>query len=470
MPSPETPLSEVAAALADGTIQAADLVAEAIDRRDSATEDLGAYQTWNPEQALEHARAVDSLRRGGYRLGALAGIPISVKDLFGVTDQPTYAGTAERLPPEWEQEGFLVRRVREAFGILLGKTKMVELAFGGLGQNPHWGTPINPWSLPETRIPGGSSCGAGVSLWQGSARVALGTDTACSVRVPASMTGTVGFKVTRGRWPADGLVPLSPTLDSLGFLTHTVADAAFFFGAVDPAHSKPERLLSEIEQQSLKGLRIGLDPTHAWSECEPGISESVMAALKALEAKGATIVEISFPEFNAANALYMEGKIVPPEAAAFVDNRLPDWLDRLDPLIGDRIRGASGVTAPEYLGALSRRRQLIELAAERMRTIDVLATPTVTISPPLLADIEDPATYTRANRLVSRTTNPANVLSLCAISMPCGLDGNGMPVGLQLIASGGDDERLLAYAYAAEGVLGTALDRLGSPARCGRRQ
>ena len=468
MPPLETPLSDLATALADGTLQATDLVAEAIDRRDGAAEDLDAYQTWNPEAALEQARAVDSLQRDGYRLGALAGIPISVKDLFGVTGQPTYAGTAKRLSKEWEREGFLVRRVREEAGVLLGKTKMVELAFGGLGQNPHWGTPINPWSAPEHRVPGGSSCGAGVSLWQGSARVALGTDTACSVRVPASMTGTVGFKVTRGRWPVDGLVPLSPTLDSLGFLTQTVADAAFFFGAVDPAHTTPARLLARFEQQSLKSLRIGLDPTHAWSECEPGISEAAMAALEALETRGASIVEISFPEFNAANALYMEGKIVPSEAAAFVDNCLPDWLDHLDPLIGDRIRGASEVTAPEYLGALSRRRQLIELAAERMRTIDVLATPTVTISPPLLADIEDLATYTRANRLASRTTNPANVLDLCAISMPCGLDGNGMPVGLQLIASGGDDERLLAYAYAAERALGTAFDRLGSPARCGR--
>ena len=462
----DSPLSDLAAGLRNGQTRASELIAEAVDRHEAADEDLGAYQVWNPEEALARARAVDSFQQSGSHLRPLAGIPISVKDLFGVAGQPTYAGTSARLPGVWEREGFLVRRIREEMGVLVGKTKMVELAFGGLGNNPHWGTPINPWSAPEHRVPGGSSCGAGVSLWEGSAKVAIGTDTACSIRTPASMTGTVGFKPTQSRWPADGLVPLSSTLDTLGALTRTVADAAFFFAAVDPAHSGPDNLLARLGHATLAGLRIGIDATHAWSDCDPGISESVTAALRELEAHGASIVEIAFPEFNSAYALYMEGTIVPPEAAAFVGSCLPGWLDRLDPRVGDRIRKAREVTAPEYLSALSHRRQLIALAEGRMQAVDVLAAPTVPISPPLLSDIEGPDVYARTNRMASRTTNPANVLDLCAISIPCGLDDAGMPVGLQLIASRGEDERLLAHAYSAERVLGTARDRLGSPARC----
>lgn len=464
----DSPLTEIATALRSNRTTALELITEAVNRHETAAEDLGAYQVWTGEEALSCAGAVDSLQRNGSSLRPLAGIPVSVKDLFGVSGHPTYAGTPARLPGAWEREGFLIRRIREEMGVLIGKTRMVEMAFGGLGNNPHWGTPINPWSSPEHRVPGGSSCGAGVSLWEGSAIVAIGTDTACSIRTPASMTGTVGFKPTQRRWPADGIVPLSPTLDSVGALARTVADVAYFFGAIDPAHSGPDDLLDRVRQSTLSGVRMGIDPNHGWGDCDPGIAESIMAALRELEAQGASIVDVAFPEFNAACALYVEGTIVAPEVAAFVASSLPGWLDLLDPGVGDQIRSGGGVTATEYLSALSRRRELIDASRDRMQAVDVLATPTVPITPPLLSDIEVPEVYARTNAMTSRTTNPANILDLCAISLPCGLDGAGLPVGLQLMASGGEDERLLAHACCAERVLGTALDRLGSPVRCAR--
>jgi len=461
-------LSDVAAALANGGTTAVELATESVRRHEAAVEDLGAYQVWNPEEALASARAVDSSRRSGSGLRLLAGVPISVKDLFGVADLPTYAGTPARLPRQWEAEGFLIRRIREEMGVLLGKTRMVQMAFGGLGSNPHWGTPINPWSTEEHRVPGGSSCGAGVSLLEGSAVVAIGTDTACSIRVPASMTGTVGFKPTQNRWPTSGLVPLSSTLDTVGALTRTVFDAAYFFGAIDPAHTDPSHLLHRLRHSTLAGVRIGIDNTHGWEDCDPGVAESAMAALRELEACGASIVDLTLPEFNRAYALYMEGTIVPPEVAAFVDSCLPAWLDLLDPLIAERIRGGRDVSATEYLSALSLRREITAIARSRMSAVDVLATPTVPITPPRLSDIESPEAYTQKNRRVSRTTCPATVLDLCAISLPCGLDDAGMPVGLHFAATAGEDESLLAIAYSAERVLGTASDRLGLPPKSRR--
>lgn len=456
-----TPLRDLAAALAEGRIDAELLIRESLERHDET--DLGAYQVWCPGAALAKAQEIDAMRRGGSWLPPLAGIPISVKDLLGVVGLPTYAGSPDRLPAEWEREGFLVRRMQENLAVVVGKTKMVELAFGGLGQNPTWGTPINPWDAVERRVPGGSSCGAGVSLLEGSALVALGTDTACSVRVPASMTGTVGFKPSQAQWPTDGIVPLSTTLDTVGFLTRTVADAAYFFAAVDPACGDPAIFVDRAVQAGLDGLRIGIDGVHGWPACEAGIAEVVEAALADLESQGATLRTHSYPELGAANQLYLDASIVPPEVAALLATRLPGWLDRLEPRVAERIRAADQVSAPAYLSALAKRERLKALAVARMAGIDVLATPTTILSPPRLSEIADPESYARANGRVSRTTNLANVLDFCAISIPCGLDDNGMPVGLQLLATAGEEERLLAYALAAEQVLGTADERLGRP-------
>ncbi|NIR35760.1 MAG: amidase, partial [Actinobacteria bacterium] len=156
----------------------------------------------------------------------LTGIPISVKDLYGVDGLPTFAGTTRALPERWSRDAWLVRRLRDAGAIIVGKTHMVEMAFGGVGLNPSWETPRNPWDAGTHRIPGGSSSGAGVSLWEGSALIALGSDTGGSIRIPAALTGTVGQRTTKGRWPTTGVVPLSPTFDTVGALTRTVEDSA----------------------------------------------------------------------------------------------------------------------------------------------------------------------------------------------------------------------------------------------------
>lgn len=459
----DRPLSAIAAALGDGQTSAEALTALAIERHVQVGERLNAYQTWDPERALAQARVADAARHCGFPLGPLGGVPVSVKDLYGVRGQPTFAGTAQRLPSRWEREGFLVRALRSQLAVVIGKTHMVELAFGGLGTNPHWGTPANPWDATTHRVPGGSSSGAAVSLWEGSAVVALGSDTAGSIRVPAAVTGTVGHMTTYGRWPADGLVPLSPTLDVVGCLTRSVQDAAYVFATVDRRHGDPERFLSAPAPSDLVGVRIGIPRTRGWDESQEDIAEPVRVALRELESHGARLVSLELPEFDAAFDLYASGLIVPPECRAFVEEQLPAWMDLLHVTVGRRLHAAAKISAHEYLGALSRRRMLQATAAGRLEAVDLLATPTVGFTPAPVSDVDDVDEYRRQNRRTTYATNPVNVLGLCAISIPCGLDRSGMPVGLQLVGRTDEDERLLGIALVAERVLGTAVERLGVP-------
>ncbi|HSH47863.1 MAG TPA: amidase, partial [Halomonas sp.] len=228
-------LREQYAALRSGKLTATALAEASLEAHRSRGEHDHAYLTWNGEAALTHAQAIDSVIRQGGDAGALMGIPVSLKDLYAVPGLPTHAGSTQRLPQQWEQAGPLVAALLAQLPSVMGKTHTVEFAFGGLGTNAHWGTPRNPWDLQTHRIPGGSSSGAGVSLVGGTASLAFGTDTAGSVRIPASMTGVAALKTTAGRWPGSQIVPLSSTLDTPGLLAHRVDDLAFGFDALDGA-------------------------------------------------------------------------------------------------------------------------------------------------------------------------------------------------------------------------------------------
>ena len=363
-------------------------------------------------------------------------------------------------------EGFLVTSLRRLGAMFTGKTHTVEFAFGGVGLNPNTGTPVNPWDPVEHRAPGGSSAGAGVSLWEGSARIALGTDTGGSIRIPASATGVVGFRPTTGRWPTTGVVPLSTSLDTVGMLAHTVEDLRDAFRAIDPsarAAGEPDDPVPE----GMAGLRIGVPASRLWTDADSAVAAAVEGALEELRAAGAEVLELEAPELDEAGERYLSGPIVQPEFVEFLRRELPDCIPLLDPIIGTRLEAASGVPALEYIAARQHRRRLSarvhdRLAAER---IDVLATPTLPVSPPPLAALARLDAYRRANRAMLSGTCPASMLDMCAISLPAGLDEEAMPVGLQLIGPARGDLTLLDRAAAVEAVLGTNLDRLGRPPR-----
>ena len=460
-------VGEHARAMRDGDISAADLAEQAIARHEDRDHLLGAYKTWEPERLRAEAEVADRALAAGIDLGPLQGIPISVKDLYGVRDYPTFAGSPRELPPEWRHEGPVVRALRHQLAMFSGKTHTVQFAFGALGTNPHWGTPRNPWDANDHRAPGGSSAGAGVSLWEGSALLALGTDTAGSVRMPASMTGTVGIKTTQGRWSIEGIAPLSPTLDTPGVLAQSVADAALGFAVIDPAVSTDiNGFLADVECASVSDFRIGVCEAF-FDSCDPGIAEGVRAALVELEAAGMRLTSIEIPDLDEVDGIFRTGGLSAFEFAGFIRDVLPDFLDDIDPMVGSRFEKMAAMTTSDYLGRMRRLGELSRAAHRAIADVHAVVGPTVPITPPKITDIQEPKAYMAANLMAARNTTVANLLAMNGVTIPVALDGAGMPVGLQIMCAGGQDNRAVAIARSFEKVLGSARDRLGPPPLAG---
>jgi len=435
-------LSELGRRLRDGGLSAVELAAEA-----RAADTHGAYVYVDEERTRRQAAAADAAFAAGVDLGPLQGIPVSVKDLYGVPGFPTAAGSPRSLPEAWEQAGPVVGAALSQLAVVTGKTHTVEFAFGGLGTNPHHPTPRNPASPGVPRAPGGSSAGAGVSLAEGSAALAFGTDTAGSVRIPAAWTGQAGLKTTKGRWSTDGIVPLSTTLDTAGILAPSVTDLRVAFSALDP-HGPVDG--GEV---ALAGLRIGRSDDLVWEGCSPGVVEAVDAALEVLGRAGARVVPAALPEVTPAYALFNLGGPVATELYQFLSGELPGWLEGLDPNVRARLAGAGELPAHEYLRRLREMARLAASAAERLRAVDVLVTPTVANTPPTLDAIATPETYKAENVLCLRNTGVVSYLGLCAVTVPAGVDAAGMPVGMQLVGRPMSEGRLLAIAAAVERAL-----------------
>ncbi len=446
-------IGELGTALRAGQVTARDLLDQALANRNEA---LGAYKLWMPDQAARAADLADAAFAQGLEFGPLQGLPVSVKDLFGVAGTPTHAGAPKPLPSAWEAEGPVVAAVRSGLAVITGKTHTVEFAFGGVGSNPHWGTPRNPWGGTSHRVPGGSSAGAGVSLLEGTAVAALGSDTAGSVRIPASFTGTVGLKTSFGRWSLQGIVPLSPSLDTAGLLTRSVADAALAFPTMDPVCQTPPM---PADQSS---LRLGVIENF-FEECGPGVAEAVRTALAELEQRGVTVRTFDLPEVAVAKEIFGEGGLAVPEFVAFIENELPEFKATLDPNVRSRFEAFGTLTATAYLGRKMRIARAAAAANARLAGIDAVVGPTTPITAPLLQHAAEGEGYRTHNMAALRNTMPGNILEFCGLTIPAGLDDSGMPVGLQLLAPRGMDERLISIGLAVEAVIGPASRRLGPP-------
>lgn len=453
-------LAELSTHFRDGRLDPVAVARWCSERHAEFGATLGAYKTWNGEELLSQANLATQVFRAGRDVGPMQGIPFSAKDLFGVPGFPTFAGSPNALPVAWERPGPVVNQLLRQLAPVSGKTHTVEFAFGGLGTNPHWGAPRNPWSTSGHRVPGGSSSGAGVSLIEGSALLALGTDTAGSVRIPASMTGTVGLKTSHGRWSLDGIVPLSTSFDTPGVLSRTVADAVWAFEAIDP---EPVARI-----QGVYGLRIGVPAQFFWDDCDPGVPERVEEAVLELEKAGARVVPLEIADVQEAYGYFKLGGLAPPELYAFLERDLPDWLESLDPNVRKRLDAGIAFPAWEYLQRRDRFQAIGRGAAARLEIVDVMLAPSVAVTPPTLDALVPEGEYARLNMRALRNTSIANVLGLCSLTMPIGLDSAGMPAGLLLMAPASADPRLLGCALAMEGVLGTGLQRMGRAPLLGR--
>ena len=452
----------LAADLRAGKTKARDLAEAAIAAQALHEPKLNAYRDRNPDYTRAQADAADAAFAARFDLGVLQGLPVSAKDLYAVAGYETFAGSPYPLPM-FVKEGPVVRAVRRQMAVIPGKTHTVEWAFGGIGMNPHHATPRNPWDAKDHRAPGGSSSGAGVSLWQGSAVAALGSDTAGSVRIPASWTGTVGVKTTFGRWSLEGIAPLSPSLDTAGVLTRSAEDAALAFAALDPQVADPWAFLRDCQQAEARQFTLGV--------CEwmfegnsPGVAEAVRQALDELAKAGARVVKVDVPNLIELHELFRRGGIAGIEFAAFINRpEMTKWKAAVDPIVKSRFSAIEAIPATEYIARLD---QIARMAAEARPVfdqVDAIVGPTIPITPPRLADLQSVEAYQTANLLSLRNTSVGNILELSGVTLPVGLDRAGMPVGLQLLTPNGADERALAMAVAVERVLGAPQNRLGVP-------
>lgn len=400
------------------------------------------------DAARAAADAADARRKAGFSLGALDGRIVSIKDLFDVAGEPTLAGSAiRRNAAPAKQDATVVRRLRQAGAVIVGKTAMTEFAFTAVGTNPHFGTPGN--AADASRIPGGSSSGAGVSAGEGTSEIAVGSDTGGSIRVPAALNGVVGFKPTARRVPRDGVFPLSFTLNSVGPLAKSVADCALADAVMAGEEFFAPRALP------LANLRIGLPQGRLLQGMEPAVEAGFQRSLRLLEAAGARIIDHAVDDLvNEMVEATSNGSIAGIEAAALHAGWLadPELLAQVDPRVTNTLVRRAAVSATGYIKLIERRTALARAMDERLSPIDVLVMPTTPIVAPLIAPLEnDIAAQDRADDMLLRNPQVGNQFDLTAISLP--MPGMELPAGLMLCARHGHDHRLLAIATAVEAAL-----------------
>ncbi len=441
-------IQAVSEGLASGKTTSRQLVEDCLARiADPAGEGKRVFIKVCAEQARAMADAADTLRRVGRSPGPFAGIPVSVKDLFDIAGEPTPAGSVVLADaPPAKQNAPLIQRLLNAGFIPLGRTNMTEFAFSGLGINPHYDTPRSPWDRATGRIPGGSSSGAAVSISDGMAYAALGTDTGGSCRVPAAMCGIVGYKPTARRVPIEGVLPLSPSLDSIGPLANTVACCATVDAVL--AGEAP----SALQAMGVAGLRLGVPQNFVMDGLDATVANTFERALAKLSAAGAKLVPQAFPAIDEIPRANSTGGLAAIEAFAWHRGLLAERGDGYDPHVRKRILRAEHMAAADYIRLLEDRAAIIRAFDASTRDFDALILPTCPLVPPAIAALDDEAEYTRVNLLQLRNTAIGNFLDRCAISLPCHASGDA-PVGLMLMGETMGDARLFALAAGIEAAL-----------------
>ncbi|MGY2228921.1 amidase [Pseudomonas tolaasii] len=441
-----TTIAAFAQALAEGRTTSEALVSDALTRIEAHRAAGGvAYISVDAHSALQAARASDLARASGYVPSALAGLPVSIKDLFDVSGQVTAAGS--RLladAPPASRDAVVVERLRAAGAILLGRTNMSEFAFSGLGFNPHYGTPLTP--LADGRVAGGSSSGAAVSVALGMAVAGLGTDTGGSIRIPAAFCNLTGFKPSASRVPMAGTFPLAESLDSVCALTQSVADCILL-----------DQILSGEPLQTraapLAGLRLAVTRDVVLDQLDATVTAAFERSLDLLTQAGATVSWFDFPELHELRHINAAGGITAAEAwyghRQWLDG---DRADAYDPRVAQRIRRGAAISAADYLDIRNERQRLIDVARERLGNADAWLLPSVAVVPPRLADLADDAAFFATNALVLRNTSVINFLDGCALSLPC-QRGDELPVGLSIAGLHGQDARVLQVSRSIEALL-----------------
>lgn len=439
-----TTLARLLEEMDSGQLKATELV-ERCFRRIDEDDDANAqiYTRRFDKTARAEADAIDRLREAGLAGGQLAGLPIALKALFDVRGEITHAGSQGWQAPA-ENDALIVSRLRREGAVITGHTNMTEFAYSGVGLNPHYGTPDNP--LAPGRIPGGSSSGAAVAVARGMASGAVGTDTGGSVRIPAAFCGLVGFKPSQARVPREGTFPLSDSLDSIGPIAPTVDCCARLDAVLTGRQYQPLRPLA------LKGLRFVVPTQYMLDDLDNTVAQAFACSLNNLRDAGARIVEAPAPVLTAIPELMEGGGFTAAESYFVHRQSLAEHGDFYDPRVRSRIERGAGISAADYLELCRRRQQRKQEADEWLQGYDGLLAPTVPVAPPRFEELAADEDYARLNLLILRNPTVANMLDLCAITLPNHKPGY-LPGGLMLLGRNGMDDTLLRLAKAVEQVL-----------------
>jgi aspartyl-tRNA(Asn)/glutamyl-tRNA(Gln) amidotransferase subunit A len=431
-------LSELSRRLAAGEVTSQEIVDGYLTRIDALDGKLHAFIDVYRDDARALARAADDERNAGRVRGPLHGLPIALKDLLHIDGRQTTAGSKSWLGRISDHTATSVERLLAAGMIPLGKTHMVEFAFGGWGRNQPMGAPWNPWDMVTHRVAGGSSSGSAVAVAGGLAPAAIGSDTGGSVRIPASLCGLTGLKTTYGLISLHGAVPLSTTLDSIGPLAHTVEDTALLTAAMagpdprDPATltAPPFDVAAALAGMAdVRGMRItALPPEQFTADVIPDVRRAHAAMIVLLRDLGATVDEAPIP-IDFEDLMVRNGRMIAIEAYAFHRGYVEDESLPLDPWVRKRLLGGKGISAADYIDDLAFKRRASAQFADWMRGRDAVLTPTLPVAAIPVVDVDETltplATYTRV----------ANYLGVCALSLPGGFTAESLPVGVQFIGA-----------------------------------
>jgi aspartyl-tRNA(Asn)/glutamyl-tRNA(Gln) amidotransferase subunit A len=430
-----------------------ELVDTFLARIDRLQPKLQAFVQVYAEEARRAARAADELLAAGISASPLHGVPFVAKDVFDVRGRPTRAGSLATAASAAAASATVISRLQAAGMVLLGKSHTVEFAFGGWGTNPSLGTPWNPWDLVTHRVPGGSSSGSAVAVAAGLAPCALGTDTGGSIRIPAGLCGLVGLKTSPGLVSRAGVVPLSRTHDTVGLLAHSVEDVAHLlahlqgFDPNDPATAGLPwlDLLQDLEKGA-QGLCIGTLALEDCGQISPGVERAYRETREACTALGAHLSVVRLPR-SLEEYMQRAGDIMSAECYAELADLVDDDTAPIDSFIRARVRRGRDISARVYLELLDYRRLAQREWTEALADTDALLAPTCPFPAIPITQVDENATP------LSRLGRFVNLLDLCAIALPAGLE-NGLPVSVQIVAAKFHEPMALRVAGALERASG----------------
>jgi mandelamide amidase len=459
----ELSASEAVSAMREGALHA-ETYASALLERCEVGRHLNAFITLEPERVLEAARAADRRRDAGEALGALHGLPIPIKDSVNTKDLPTTGGTLALRGFRPQEDAPIVRALLDAGGIVLGKTNLHELSFGWTSNNLAFGAVRNPYD--PSRIPGGSTGGTAAAVAARMAPLGVAEDTEGSIRVPAALCGIAGFRPTTGRYPSEGVLPITPHFDQVGPHARTVRDLVLFDSVVT-GDGRP------LDSSSLKGLRLAIDRRTFFSGLDPEVERVSEEALRKLGEAGVHLVEVELPDL----ARFVTGVTIPlqlHDVVPAITQYLADYgagisFDELFAQVSADVKrvfelytlpGAPQAVSEEtYRTALALRPELQEIYRSLFRDHDVRAIVFPTTLVPALPIGEDVEVEIRGEKVsfqiaVSRNIAPGSTAGVPGLVLPSGVTREGLPVSLELDGPAGEDRGLLALGLAVEAALG----------------